>query len=83
MSQLRGVGPFAELWERRTTIEDREGHLYDILGLSDLVAAKKTQRAKDWPMIARLLEAHYIENSPNFTENEIAFGFARCRRRNI
>jgi protein-disulfide isomerase-like protein with CxxC motif len=30
--------------------------------IEDLVRAKKTQRDKDWPMIRRLVEAHYEEN---------------------
>ena len=58
MSTLRGVDPFDLLWQRRTTFEDRDGNTYDVLGLEDLVRAKKTRRAKDWPMIARLLEAN-------------------------
>jgi hypothetical protein len=31
------------------------------MALPDLVAAKKTQRDKDWPMVRRLLEAHYFQ----------------------
>jgi hypothetical protein len=34
----------------------------DLLALPDLVQAKKTQRDKDWPMIRRLVEAHYFAN---------------------
>jgi hypothetical protein len=60
MSHLRGVAPFDELWERRTTIEV-DGDEIDMLGLADLVAAKKTQRSKDWPMIRRLLERRFLE----------------------
>ncbi len=60
MSHLRGVAPFHELWERRTTIEV-DGDEIDMLGLADLVAAKKTQRSKDWPMIRRLLERRFLE----------------------
>jgi hypothetical protein len=30
--------------------------------LPDLVQAKKTQRSKDWPMLQRLLEAHYLQH---------------------
>lgn len=55
MSRMRGVGAFDELWERRTTIETLGEHV-DLLSLPDLVAAKKTQRDKDWPMIRRLVE---------------------------
>jgi len=62
MSHPRGVAPFAELWERRTTI-DAGGVLVDLLSLPDLVAAKKTQRDKDWPMIRRLVERSYFATS--------------------
>lgn len=62
MSVIRGVAPFEELWARRTTIETPEGEVYDLLSLPDLVAAKKTQRDKDWPMIRRMLEANYLEH---------------------
>lgn len=62
MSVLRGVAPFAELWERRTTLDDSQGNSYELLSLPDLVRAKKTQRRKDWPMIQRLLEAHYLQH---------------------
>jgi len=59
MSKLRGVAPFLELWERRTTIEV-DGEPVDLLALEDLVLAKKTQRDKDWPMIRRLVEQSYF-----------------------
>ena len=59
MAKMRGVAPFPELWERRTTFQEADGTVYELLGLPDLVRAKKTQRDKDWPMIRRLLEADY------------------------
>jgi len=59
MAKMRGVGPFGQLWDRRTTFLEEDGTSYDILSLPDLVAAKKTQRDKDWPMIRRLMEADY------------------------
>jgi hypothetical protein len=70
MSRMRGVEPFERLWERRTTLQlDTEGETVelDLLSLPDLVAAKKTQRDKDWPMLRRLLEANYLQfrRSPN------------------
>jgi len=58
MSKLRGVRPFNELWTRRHSI-DVQGVIVDLLSLADLVQAKKTQRDKDWPMLARLLEADF------------------------
>jgi hypothetical protein len=60
MTRMRGVAPFAALWERRTTLADNAGCAWDLLSLPDLVAAKKTQRDKDWPMIRALVESHYF-----------------------
>jgi hypothetical protein len=51
----------------------------DVLALPDLVQAKKTQRDKDWPMIARLLEAHYLQNSASPTSSQIAFWLGQMR----
>jgi hypothetical protein len=62
MAALRGVAPFEELWRRRTTIEV-EGEPIDLLGIEDLVCAKKTQRDKDWPMIRRLVEQSYFRRT--------------------
>jgi hypothetical protein len=59
MSTLRGVDRFEDLWDRRTSMET-EGEVVELLALEDLVAAKKTQRDKDWPMIRRLVEQHYF-----------------------
>lgn len=58
MARLRGLPDFETLWSRRTTLEMEDGAI-EILSLPDLVKAKKTQRDKDWPMITRLVEAHY------------------------
>jgi len=63
MSKMRGVDSFAKLWKRRTTIELPNGTKCDLLSLPDLVQAKKTQRDKDWPMIRRLVEAHYFQHN--------------------
>ena len=59
MAVLRGVAPFQELWDRRTTIQVA-GEPVELLALEDLVRAKKTQRDKDWPMIRRLMEQSYF-----------------------
>jgi hypothetical protein len=63
MSTLRGVEPFAQLWERRTVFDLGGVGQVDVLSLPDLVASKKTQRDKDWPMIRRLLEASYARDA--------------------
>jgi hypothetical protein len=75
MTRLRGVADFAVLWERRTTIEDNSGESFDLLAVEDLVQAKKTQRAKDWPMI----EAHFREFQHDSTPRRIAFWLAEAR----
>ena len=78
MTVMRGVDPFPELWERRTTItiDDTEA---DLLSLPDLVNAKKTQRAKDWPMLQRLIEAHWFQNRSVPTPERINFWLRECR----
>lgn len=68
MSKMRGVAAFDKLWKRRTTLELQGGPVVEIMGLADLVAAKKTQRDKDWPMIRRLLEADYVTSADSPAE---------------
>ena len=75
---MRGVDAFPLLWERRTTIES-EGEEYDLLALPDLVRAKKTQRDKDWPMIRRLVEAHYFEFGDDASAEQITFWLKELR----
>lgn len=78
MTHMRGVDPFPVLWERRTTIvlDDIEANL---LSLPDLVNAKKTQRSKDWPMIQRLIEAHWFQHRHDPTPERINFWLRECR----
>lgn len=78
MTVMRGVDPFPELWERRTTIaiDDSEA---DLLSLPDLVKAKKTQRARDWPMLTRLVEAHWFQNRSDATPARVDFWLRECR----
>jgi hypothetical protein len=78
MSRMRGVDPFPELWERRTTIEI-DGNLMDLLSLPDLVKAKKTQRSKDWPMIQRLVEANWFQNQLEPNHARVEFWLKECR----
>ncbi|MCW1924040.1 hypothetical protein OKA05_15845 [Luteolibacter arcticus] len=79
MSSMRGVAPFPELWERRTTLETPDGTVCDLLSLPDLVQATKTQRDKDWPMIRRLVEAHYFERPADPTPPQILFWLRELR----
>jgi hypothetical protein len=79
MSKLRGVDPFPALWERRTTLTDKDGTIYDLLALPDLVQAKKTQRSKDWPMLQRLVEAHYLQHRGSPTPEQQRFWLLELR----
>jgi hypothetical protein len=80
MTKMRGCDDFETLWERRTTIEDQDANSrYEVLSIEDLVIAKKTQRDKDWPMIRRLVEAHYDQFSNEPNENRIRFWLRESR----
>ncbi len=79
MSKMRGVDAFAKLWKRRTTIELPDGTICDLLSLPDLVQAKKTQRDKDWPMIRRLVEAHYFQHQKNPNPAQVKFWLRELR----
>ncbi len=79
MAFLRGVASFETLWRRRTSIETAVGERYDLLAPNDLVAAKKTQRDKDWPMIRRLVEAHYLQFKQAPSPERIRFWLLESR----
>jgi len=79
MARMRGVDPFPELWERRTTAELPDGFRIEVMSLPDLVQAKKTQRDKDWPMIRRLVEAHHFAHRAAPNDREIAFWLRQLR----
>ena len=79
MATMRGVDPFDKLWARRTTIELPDGSPIDLLSLPDLVLAKKTQRDKDWPMIRRLVEAHYFQHRAKPNAARVRFWFQELR----
>ena len=78
MSKLRGVDPFPQLWDRRTTIEIGDTSI-DLLSVADLVRAKKTQRDKDWPMITRLIEVDYATHRADPPPGRIAFWLREMR----
>ena len=79
MSKLRGVDPFPALWDRRSTWTLPEGIEIDTLSLPDLVASKKTQRDRDWPMVRRLLEVSYAEGFSSPTPEQIRFWLRELR----
>ena len=84
MSRMRNVDSFPLLWERRTTVmlPDATGneHSVHLLSLEDLVAAKKTQRDKDWPMLRRLVDASYVAARDDAVSNErVSFWLSELR----
>jgi hypothetical protein len=79
MTRLRGLPDFSVLWERRTTIADEAGTEFQLLSIPDLVAAKKTQRSKDWPIIELLVAIHYRENNSTPRPDWIAFWLFQAR----
>ena len=79
MSKMRGVAAFSKLWARRTTVTVARGVAFDLLSLPDLVQAKKTQRDKDWPMIRRLVEAHYFEHRAQAKRPHVDFWLRELR----
>ncbi len=50
-----------------------------MLAFQDLVQAKKTQRDKDWPMLRRLLEAHYRMFADEPTPERVGFWLRELR----
>jgi hypothetical protein len=49
------------------------------MALPDLVAAKKTQRDKDWPMIRRLVDANYLNHRHEPTPERVHFWLRELR----
>lgn len=79
MTRIRELRDFDVLWARRTVVEDADGNVFDLLSVPDLVAAKKTQRAKDWPVIEALVSIHYIENRSSPEPDWITFWLLESR----
>ncbi len=79
MSRMRGVAEFAELWERRTTLQGDDGTIYELMSLPDLVQAKKTQRDKDWPMIRRLIESDRVACRGTPSPRQVRFWLQEAR----
>jgi len=79
MTRLRDLPAFEVLWDRRTTITTDDGGEVHMLSVPDLVNAKKTQRAKDWPMIDALVEGHYLALGSEPTPARIHFWLTESR----
>ncbi|MCL4180878.1 MAG: hypothetical protein KJ072_24410 [Verrucomicrobia bacterium] len=79
MTRLRDLPEFQVLWDRRTTFEDRDGIQFNLLCVPDLVQAKKTQRARDWPVIELLVAIHHRENADAPRPEWIGFWLREAR----
>jgi hypothetical protein len=78
MTHMRGVALFPDLWERRTTFAFAD-ETVDVMALPDLVAAKKTQRDRDWPMIRRLVDVNYLSHRAEPTPERVLFWLRELR----
>ncbi len=79
MSVMRGCDSFGELWARRRRVNIPPAGSVHVMGLADLVRAKKTQRDKDWPMLRRLVEADYHQRSKRPSANQIDLWLREAR----
>ena len=79
MTRLRDLPDFNSMWQRRTTIVDEAGSVFELLAVEDLVQAKKTQREKDWPVIGALVEGHFHQFRLEPTPDRIRFWLKEAR----
>jgi hypothetical protein len=79
LGKMRGVDGFAEIWSRKKEIPVSGIGNIPVMGLSDLVQSKKTQRDKDWPMIRRLVEADIFNTPDPPPAEQIRFWLMECR----
>ena len=79
MTRQRSLPDFPTMWERRTVAVDEAGTEFDIMAIEDLVQAKKTQREKDWPMIAALVDAHHQAFASDISPGRITFWLREAR----
>lgn len=75
MSVMRGADSFERLWTRRVRM--RLAGVVEVVSIPDLVRIKKTQRDKDWAMIARLVESDIVSSKP--TPSRVRFWLRECR----
>lgn len=79
MSVMRGCGDFLTLWKQRRSIALPEYGKVQVLDIASLIRSKKTQRAKDWPMIARLVEADYARAAKRAPRDRVVFWLREAR----
>lgn len=79
MTRMRGVDDFAFLWKRRNVVDLEPDLPVPVMALPDLVASKKTQRDKDWPMLRRLVEVDYFSQRDQPADWQPAFWLSELR----
>lgn len=79
MGRMRGVEDWPVIWGRRERIDVPGLGTVAVLGLADLIRAKKTQRDKDWPMIRRLVEADMVRRARTATDEQVLLWLRECR----
>jgi hypothetical protein len=79
MSVMHGCESFEQLWLRRRRIALPGIGRINVLALSDLVQAKKTQGDKDWPMVRRLIEADYHGRPRRPSRQQVHFWLREAR----
>jgi len=78
MSRMRNCPGFSTLWRQRENLTIEKGLLVPVMGIKHLVASKKTQRDKDWPMIRRLLERD-IASCKKPVLDRVSWWLSECR----
>ena len=78
MHRMRGAGPFAQLWRRRKRVRLPGVGTIEVMAVEDLVAVKKTQRDKDWPMVRRLIESD-VARARRRLPAKVRFWLRECR----
>ena len=79
MTRHRCLPEFSVMWARRTVAAADFETTFDIMAVEDLVQAKKTQREKDWPMIAALVDAHQHTFASDASPARIDFWLREAR----
>jgi len=79
MSRLRGCDDFAKVWARRRAVRTPRAGVVAVMHPADLLQSKKTQRDKDWPMIARLVESDYRARGKKAAARSIQFWLLESR----
>jgi hypothetical protein len=79
MSALHGCDAFDKLWARRRRMTLPGIGRINLIALTDLVQAKKTQRDKDWPMVRRLIEVDYHNRPARPSRSQIGFWLREAR----